>query len=129
MIANVNARPGQISGAGTMTNVQARERSLDSIDGPAIPRLSARDAEDGLVWGEDPFPVRLGPLEPLDDCPDCSGAVQRWARHSEDLGELWELPLSINTMTTPLAPLNRRGLREVAAIFTECARLRGEVAA
>lgn len=85
--------------------------------------------EPEIYWDDDPFPIRLGPLEPLDDCPDCQGAVQRWARHSEGLGELWELPLSINTMARPYAPLNRRGMREVAAIFTECSRRRGEVAA
>lgn len=45
-----------------------------------------------------------GPAEPLDDCDDCLGAVQRWARHSEGLGELWETPLSVNTMAEPYSP-------------------------
>lgn len=51
--------------------------------------------------------VRLGPAEALDDCPDCHGAVQRHARHSEGLGELWETPLSINTHDQPYSPRGR----------------------
>lgn len=49
-------------------------------------------------------PVRLGPPEPLDDCPDCHGAVQRFARHAQGLGTLEETPLSINTHDQPYSP-------------------------
>lgn len=45
--------------------------------------------------------MRHGPAEPLDDCPDCYGAVQRWARHPQRLGTLEETPLSINTHAQP----------------------------
>lgn len=49
-------------------------------------------------------PVRLGPAEPLDDCPDCHGAVQRLARHRADLGTLEGTPLHINTHDNPYSP-------------------------
>lgn len=45
-----------------------------------------------------------GPAEPLDDCPDCHGAVQRYARHAQGLGTLEETPLSINTHDQPYSP-------------------------
>lgn len=45
-----------------------------------------------------------GPAGALDNCPDCHGAVQRFARHSEGLGELWETPLSVNTIDQPYSP-------------------------
>lgn len=49
-------------------------------------------------WDPEPHPWPIGPAEALDDCPDCGGRVQRLARHSEGLGELWELPLSVNSL-------------------------------
>lgn len=55
-----------------------------------------------------PAPVRgserLGPAEALDDCPDCHGAVQRYARHHAHLGTLEGTPLHINTHDNPYSP-------------------------
>lgn len=45
-----------------------------------------------------------GPAEPLDDCPDCYGAVQRYARHRAHLGTLDGTPLHINTHDNPYSP-------------------------
>lgn len=45
--------------------------------------------------------MRHGPAEPLDDCPDCYGAVQRWARHPRLLGTLDETPLHVNVIDQP----------------------------
>jgi hypothetical protein len=55
-------------------------------------------------WDSEPHRLPLGPDEPLDDCPDCYGAVQRWARHAQGLGELWETPLDINVIDQPYSP-------------------------
>lgn len=56
---------------------------------------------DHLIWETTPNRIPLGPREALDDCPDCGGRVQRLARHSQGLGELWEQPLTVNTHTEP----------------------------
>ncbi|MGO3289097.1 hypothetical protein [Brachybacterium sp.] len=60
--------------------------------------------EPAIYWDDEPNMIRLGPAEPLDDCPDCHGRVQRLARHSQGMGELWETPLSINTHDQPYSP-------------------------
>lgn len=41
---------------------------------------------------------------PLDNCSDCNGKVQRNYRLREGLGELWEVPLEINTIDEPMSP-------------------------
>ncbi|MGP9582307.1 hypothetical protein [Brachybacterium sp. AOP35-5H-19] len=60
--------------------------------------------EPAIYWDDEPNMIRLGPAEPLDDCPDCHGRVQRLARHSQGMGELWETPLSVNTHAEPYSP-------------------------
>ena len=50
-----------------------------------------------------PIPTTLA-RGPLDNCSDCDGEVQRNYRLREGLGELWEVPLEINTIDEPLAP-------------------------
>lgn len=77
----------------------------------------------GLHWDSAPSPVRLGPAEPLDDCPDCQGAVQRWARHPAGLGTLDELPLSRNYFTQPLSP-RRPGPGPISLAFETIASLK-----
>lgn len=76
---------------------------LQDTGAPRIPHLAV-DTCEHLVWEETPNRARYGPAEALDDCPDCHGSVQRFARHSEGLGELWETPLSVNTHDEPLSP-------------------------
>ncbi|MGP5252661.1 hypothetical protein ACTXLT_09130 [Brachybacterium alimentarium] len=41
---------------------------------------------------------------PLENCPDCDGEVLRNYRRREGLGELWEVPLEINTIAEPMSP-------------------------
>lgn len=60
--------------------------------------------EHTIIWDDEPNRIPLGPAEPLDDCPDCYGAVQRYARHRAHLGTLEGTPLSINTHSQPYSP-------------------------
>lgn len=41
---------------------------------------------------------------PLENCSDCDGEVLRNYRRREGLGELWEVPLEINTIAEPMSP-------------------------
>lgn len=72
-----------------------------------------------------PIGITLGPHEPLDDCCDCQGRVQRLARHSRGLGELWEQPLSVNTAATPMDP-RRPGPGALSMAFAAVDHLRQE---
>lgn len=84
--------------------------------------------EPTITWDTEPNRWPLGPAEPLDDCWDCHGAVQRLARHSQGLGELWETPLAINTHQQPYSPrLPGPGILTLA--LDTAARYRREVIA
>lgn len=50
-----------------------------------------------------PIPTTLA-RSPLENCGCCDGETLRNFRRREGLGELWEVPLEINTIDEPLAP-------------------------
>lgn len=62
------------------------------------------ETDESVIWDSEPHRWPIGPAEPLDDCWDCFGNVQRHARHSRGLGELWEVPLEINVIDQPYSP-------------------------
>lgn len=85
------SRPG--GGSGTAESAVAARHQLNE-------KLRSAHQVDAPVDGH----VHLGPAEALDGCPDCHGAVQRFARHPQGLGTLEETPLSINTHDQPYSP-------------------------
>lgn len=95
--ANEN-RPRQATGAASKSVVAT------PFQDTGTPRIPHRSECEHLIWDEMPNRVRYGPAEPLDDCPDCHGAVQRYARHSEGLGGPWKLPLTASTIAEPYSP-------------------------
>lgn len=63
---------------------------------------------------------------PLENCSDCDGEVQRNVRRAKGLGELWEIPLDINTHDEPMSPRGA-GPGILSLALDTAARYAGEV--